>query len=45
MICALELVAIKLNAREMTNTDEKFFGMSANFKKNWLRSVRKKRLS
>lgn len=45
LICALELVAIKLNAREMTNTDEKFFGMSANFKKNWLRSVRKKRLS
>lgn len=44
LICALELVSIKLNAREMTKTDEKFFGLSANFKKNWLRSVRKKRL-
>lgn len=45
LICAIELTAIKAMAGERTKTDEKFFGMSANFKKNWLRSIRKKRLS
>ncbi len=44
-ICALELTAIKFDNHEITATDERFFGYSAgNFKKLYLRHIRKKRL-
>lgn len=44
LICAIELGSVKMDACELTKTDEKIFGMSTNFKKNWLKSIRKKRL-
>lgn len=44
-ICVMELVAIKFEHRALTGTDERFFGLSmAQFKKLYLRHIRKKRL-
>lgn len=41
LICALELIAIKYEAKEQTKTDERFFGAFGSFKKNWLKKIRK----
>lgn len=41
-VCGLELTAIKYSAGEATATDEKFFGGSDSFKKNFLKKIRKK---
>lgn len=44
-LCAMELVAVKFAAHEVTATDEKFFGASlSKFKKLYLRQVRSKEL-
>ncbi len=44
-ICTMELTAIKFANRELTATDEKFFGLSeSKFKKLYLRHIRKKLL-
>ncbi len=42
LICALELTALKFEASETTNTDDRFFGSYGSFKKNWLKKIRKK---
>ncbi len=43
-VCGIELTAIKYGTREQTATDERFFGGSNAFKKNYLRKLRKKRI-
>ncbi len=44
-LCTLELAALKFDAREITSTDEAFFGLSATtFKRNYLKKARKKLL-
>lgn len=41
-LCAIELAALKYNAKENGGTYEKFFGGSGAFKKNWLKQARRK---
>ncbi len=43
-ICAIELAALKFEAKEATKTDSRFFGAQSSFKKNWLKKIRKKLL-
>ena len=43
-LCAIELAAVKYEAHEETSTDLKFFGGVGNFKKNWLKQARRKRI-
>lgn len=44
-LCAIELIGIKFDAKEITTTDEKFFGLSAStFKRDYLKKIRKKSL-
>lgn len=43
-ICGIELTAAKYDCGTTTKTDEAFFGRSANFKKNYLKRIRKKQL-
>ncbi|WP_080802598.1 DUF3800 domain-containing protein [Arabiibacter massiliensis] len=42
-ICAIELTALKYEAKEITPTDDKVFGMIGTFKGNYLKKVRQKR--
>ena len=42
--CAVELAALKYQAREETATDRRFFGSRQAFKRNVLKTVRKKAL-
>ncbi len=44
LLCTLELSAIKYATGEQSKTDERFFGGSQSFKKNWLKKIRKKLL-
>ena len=44
LICAIELTALKFEAKETTKTDDRFFGSRGSFKKNWLKKIRKKLL-
>ena len=41
LICALELTALKFEAKEHTKTDDRFFGAFGSFKKNYLKKIRK----
>lgn len=41
LICTLELTALNLEANEHTKTDDRFFGAFSNFKKNYLKKIRK----
>lgn len=41
LICALELTALKFEANEHNKTDDRFFGAFGNFKKNYLKKIRK----
>lgn len=43
-ICTIELTALKFEAKEVTKTDDRFFGARNSFRKNWLKKVRKKLL-
>ncbi len=43
-ICEIELVAIKYETNEVGGTERIFFGTSRDFKKNYLKKLRKKRL-
>lgn len=43
-LCAIELAAAKYERHAATSTDEKFFGGSVAFKKNWLKQARRKLL-
>lgn len=43
-ICGIELTATKYERETSTKTDKAFFGDSANFKKNYLKKIRRKRL-
>ena len=43
-ICGIELTAAKYERGTSTKTDEAFFGGSSNFKKNYLKKIRKKLL-
>lgn len=43
-LCAMELTAAKFEAHCTTPTDGKFFGGVGNFKKNWLKQARRKRI-
>lgn len=43
-ICEIELVAIKYEANEVGRTERIFFGAHRDFKKNYLKKLRKKRL-
>ena len=45
LICAIELTALKYENREQSATDERFFGPLGNFRKNYLKKVRKHRLA
>lgn len=42
LICALELTALKFEAKEATRTDDRFFGAFGSFKKNYLKKIRRK---
>lgn len=42
-ICTIELTALKYEAKETTQTDDKVFGMVGTFKGNYLKKVRRKR--
>lgn len=44
MLCTLELTARKFEDGASTRTDEKFFGSPRNFRRNYLKIVRRKRL-
>ena len=44
-VCTLELTAIKFEGHEEGTTDKRFFGSWGSFKKNYLRKIRKKRLT
>ena len=44
-ICEIELAAIKYEANEVGGTERIFFGTNRDFKKNYLKKLRKKRLS
>lgn len=41
LICALELTALKYEAKKSTKTDDRFFGAFGSFKKNYLKKIRK----
>lgn len=41
LICALELTALKYEAKEQTKTDDRFFGAFGSFKKNYLKKIRR----
>lgn len=43
-ICEIELAAIKYEANEVGGTERLFFGTNRDFKKNYLKKLRKKRL-
>ena len=43
-VCGIELTAIRYQTRKAGKTEERFFGEWVNFKKNYLRKIRKKRL-
>ncbi len=43
-ICGIELTALRYQNHKEGHTEERFFGEWANFKKNYLRKIRKKRL-
>ena len=43
-ICEIELAAIKYEANEAGGTERIFFGTNRDFKKNYLKKLRKKRL-
>lgn len=43
-LCAIELVARKFDNSEASRTEEKFFGSARNFKRNYLKKVRRKLL-
>ena len=43
-ICEIELAAIKYEASEAGGTERIFFGTNRDFKKNYLKKLRKKRL-
>lgn len=45
LLCALELAAVKFANKEATSTDERMFGSSGTFRKNYLRPLRRKRLA
>ena len=45
MLCTLELTAHKFACKETTRTDEKFFGSERNFKRNYLKKIRRKLLT
>ena len=40
-ICTIELTALKYEAAEQTQTDDKVFGMKGSFKKNYLKKMRR----
>ena len=44
LLCTLELTAQKYQANEATRTDEKFFGSRRDFKRNYLKFIKRKRL-
>ena len=44
-ICTIELTALKYENHEQTATDERFFGPLGNFRKNFLKKVRKHQLA
>ena len=43
-VCGIELTAIRHQTHTTGNTEERFFGEWANFKKNYLKKIRKKRI-
>ena len=43
-LCAIELAAIKYEAKEDGGTYGKFFGGIGAFKRNWLKQARRKRM-
>ncbi|KAA8815324.1 DUF3800 domain-containing protein [Bifidobacterium callitrichos] len=45
LICTIELTALKYENHEQTATDERFFGPLGNFRKNFLKKVRKHQLT
>ena len=44
LICTLELTACKYANKEATNTDNKFFGASRDFKNNFMKAIKRKRV-
>ena len=44
-VCMVELAALKYVRGEATETDKRFFGLSTQFKKNYLKQVRRKLLN
>lgn len=45
MLCTLELTAVKLRNGEATRTDRKFFGDAHSFKNNYMKAMKRKRMS
>lgn len=43
--CTIELAATKYEAKEFSNTYDKFFGGIGSFKRNWLKQIRRKRIN
>lgn len=43
-LCTIELAAVKYDAHEDGETYNKFFGTPRDFKKNWLKQARRKRI-
>ncbi len=43
-VCGIELTAIRYQTRKTGGTEERFFGEWINFKKNYLKKIRKKRI-
>ena len=44
-LCAIELAAVKYGCGEQTETDVRFFGNRAAFRRNWLKQARRKMLA
>lgn len=44
LICTLELTACKYVNKEATNTDNKFFGTSRDFRNNYMKAIKRKRV-
>ena len=44
-LCAIELAAVKYEHGEQTETDTRFFGNRATFRRNWLKQARRKLLT
>lgn len=44
-VCGIELTAIRYQTHAAGNTEERFFGEWINFKKNYLKKIRRKRIS